>query len=110
MMAAYAATKLAFESFIQSVAMESGLRVHISRPAEIDTGFSQSAGVPAKAEAVRHKLSAKRVAEKTLSMLNTDRVFINIGHRSRLIDLAVRIRPSLLLKRSSSHLEYKDTK
>ena len=107
MMAAYAATKAAFESFIQSVAMECGLRVHIARPAEINTEFSRTIGVPKEVETVQRKLSAKRVAKKTMSMFRTDRVYSNVGYRSHLIDLAVKLYPSILLKRSSSHIKDK---
>ena len=105
MMAAYAATKAAFESFIMSVAMEWDLKVHIVRPAEIDTGFSQDVGVPSKFENNIRKLLPRKVAEDALSMLGTRYIFRNIGHRAVLMDLAVRIWPSILFKRPSNHIK-----
>jgi len=104
MMAAYAATKAAFEFFIQSVAMERGFRVHIVRPAEIDTDFCRTAGVPPEAEAASRKLSPRKVAQEVVSMLGSNQVFRNVGLRAKLIDVMVRTWPSLLLKRPSSHL------
>ena len=110
MMAAYAATKVALESFIQSLAMECRFRVHIVRPAEIDTDFSRAIGVPPEAESVRNKLSTRTVAEKTLKMLNTNKMYSNIGYRARLIDLVVRFCPSLLHRRPSIHTKYLKTR
>lgn len=105
MMAVYAATKAAFEFFIQSVSVERGFRIHIVRPAEIDTTFSKTVGVPAEAELSQHKLSPKAVAEEIISLLGSGRIFHNVGYRSKLIDMVVRMWPTLMFKRPSAHIK-----
>lgn len=98
-LAYYAATKLAFESFVLSAAMEYGYRVHIVRPAEIDTAFAANSCVPAGCDEGKKKLSPAEVAETVVKSMTGGKIFINAGIRAKIIDAVVRAYPSLLMKR-----------
>lgn len=95
----YAATKLAFESLIQTVAMEHGLKVQIARPCEIDTDFAKSSGVPQPSISNIKKLSPITVAKEIIKLMKSNRTYKNIGFRSKILDLVVRFCPQILLTR-----------
>jgi 3-oxoacyl-[acyl-carrier protein] reductase len=99
MMGHYAATKLAFESIVQTAAMENGWQAHILRPAEIETTFAETSGVPAEADAGVKKLSPVKVAQAGVSLFGTTKAFRNVGLRAQILDAVIRVWPSLLLQR-----------
>lgn len=95
----YVSTKLALESFIQSICMEKKWRFSILRPAEIDTEFAKRSAVPEEVDAGVKKLSAQEVASRVIQAMNFNKIFINVGLRAKIIDLIIRICPEFLLKR-----------
>ncbi len=98
-MGAYAASKLAFEGLMQTMAMEEGWKLSIVRPAEIDTEFARDNGVPDEFDSGVKKLTAREVAAAAVACLDGGRLFANVGIRARIIDAVVRIRPQWLINR-----------
>lgn len=98
-MGAYAASKLALESLMQTLCLEQGWKLSILRPAEIDTNFAAACGVPDHFDHGVSKLDPARVAERAVTCLENGRIFANVGLRARIIDAVVRIRPQWLMKR-----------